>query len=668
MTLSSLDVVYGQSLIEFATAALRTAMLAGGIGLLLRIFKIRDTSARLFLWTAVAYIGLGMPILGSLLPPLSISVPKWYLPAQTIGSGGPVLSYAEYQSANGIVTTVGREVSPHRIASLPPVFAEHARQNPLRLLPWGTVIIALYIGVAALLAIRLFLGTMATRNLVHSCQEICDGRLGPYLAAFRASRVRVLESSSVSVPLTVGITSSSILLPTEWRDWDRPKLHAVMTHELSHVSRHDTVSQFAALLHRAIFWFSPLAWWLNRHIADLSEQASDEATLAAGIERACYARTLLGFLQAANGSSGRIQWQGVSMATPGQAEKRLEKVLAWRGANSMRINRTVIAVIFALAVPSIYLAAAARPVPRAVSAQQTTTSSPATPDSVGTPGAPAVSENAPSAPSASPADTEDDTVDAPAAPAPATTAIAASRAAELAHVDQENSNHRQGFHYGFGFDDEQRFVIVSGKSDGFTMSGSGEDARHVQNLRKTISGDFIWFQRDEKSYVIRDQATVQRALALWAPQEKLGKQQEELGKQQEVLGKQQEELGERMRAIRVQVPDMTAEIEKLKAELKALGPNASMEQIGDVQEHIGELQSKLGELQSHAGDDQGKLGSEMGKLGEQQGKLGEQQGELGRQQGELAEKATKEMKQLLDDAIQKGTAQPEAQTSGGASL
>jgi ribosomal protein L22 len=49
----------------------------------------------------------------------------------------------------------------------------------------------------------------------------------------------------------------------------------------------------------------------------------------------------------------------------------------------------------------------------------------------------------------------------------------------------------------------------------------------------------------------------------------------------------------------------------------------------------------------------------MSALGEQQSKLGEQQGELGRQQGEIAEKASHEMKQLLDDAIKNGTAKPE---------
>jgi hypothetical protein len=49
----------------------------------------------------------------------------------------------------------------------------------------------------------------------------------------------------------------------------------------------------------------------------------------------------------------------------------------------------------------------------------------------------------------------------------------------------------------------------------------------------------------------------------------------------------------------------------------------------------------------------------MGKLGEEQGKLGQHQGELGRQQAQLAQKATGAMKELLDEAIKKGIAQPE---------
>ena len=134
------------------------------------------------------------------------------------------------------------------------------------------------------------------------------------------------------------------------------------------------------------------------------------------------------------------------------------------------------------------------------------------------------------------------------------------------------------------------------------------------------------------------------------------------------MGKQQEELGAKMEQVKVNVPDMTAAIDRLKTKLQKLGPTATMEQVGELQSEIGELQSKIGELQSHAGDQQGKLGEEMGALGEQQGKLGAQQGELGRQQGELAEKASKEMKELLDDAIKNGKAQPEREVGEAGSL
>ena len=58
------------------------------------------------------------------------------------------------------------------------------------------------------------------------------------------------------------------------------KLDAVIAHEVSHVVRRDALTQRLSLLHRAIFWFSPLAWWLDRHLAELAEQASDEAALS----------------------------------------------------------------------------------------------------------------------------------------------------------------------------------------------------------------------------------------------------------------------------------------------------------------------------------------------------------------------------------------------------
>jgi hypothetical protein len=547
--------------------------------------------------------------------------------------------------------------------------------------------------VALILLARFLIGLAFSRRLLQASQPIDDLRLIQRLAA-RASAAgltfipHAAESDLISVPLTLGVLRSTILLPGAWREWDNAQLAAVIAHEVSHVARRDALTQRVSLLHRAIFWFSPLAWWLDRRLAHLAEQASDEAALSSGADCKHYARILLGFFETLQASPGRVWWQGVSMAKAGQAEQRVERILAWKGSVAMRLQKSIAVLIVAFAVPVVYLAAAARPaqhvpLPGAQLTQDQTppTSSappaPASPETtpppepgpasgvtagVPTDGPVSSGPTPPPAPSA-PAPGVGTTVRAhiaPVAPVGPTAPVAALAPVAPEQAEAVKSSAGRGFSYHYGYDDEQRFVIVSSKTDSLTMSGSAEDARHVEKLRKNIPGDFIWFQRDEKSYVIRDQAAIDRARKLWLPQEELGKKQEALGKQQEALGKQQQELGAKMQTIRVNVPDMTAELEKLKAELKQLSSGgATVEQVGHLQSEVGDLQSKIGDIQSHAGDQQGKLGEEMGALGEQQGKLGEQQGELGRQQGELAEKATREMKQLLDEAITKGTAQPE---------
>ena len=668
------------------------------VALALAAFRRTTTSLRLFTWTAVLYSALAMPLLEWMLPPLSMPVPTFLQTAfiphpegapSKLRLGGV---FDRSQQKEVVVPNSARnaeEIKPKPIQSSH-IAAAHIEtfsilpSAPTSSFPvsigWATIGAALYLAVAFILLLRFCIGLIFGRKLRLASQAIDDPRLLTWLRAHAAGVAKVpqaTESELISVPLTMGVLRSTILLPADWREWDDAKLNAVLAHEVSHVARHDALSQRLSLLHRAIFWFSPLAWWLDRHLADLAEQASDEAALLCGADRKDYARTLLGFFEALQAAPGRVWWQGVAMAKSGQAEERVERILSWKGSVTMdrntNKNRSIGIAVVTLALPLLYLAASAHPVSARAAQAQTSTAAPsATP-------APAAEASPQAEPptAAPPADAPDDGVDSggptppPAPPAPrAGVAGGISGPVPIAPIDPiapmgpigqvapvGPSHH--GFSYHYGFDDDQRFVIASGKSDSFTMSGSSEDARHVEKLKKQISGDFIWFQRDEKSYIIRDQATVERALKLWQPQQELGKKQEALGKQQEALGKQQEELGKRMEQVRVNLPDMTAELEKLKAELKQLSSGATSEQVGHIQSEIGELQSKIGNVQSQAGDQQGKLGEEMGALGEKQGKLGEEQGELGRQQGELAEKASKDMKQLLDEAIAKGTARPE---------
>jgi beta-lactamase regulating signal transducer with metallopeptidase domain len=524
---------------------------------------------------------------------------------------------------------------------------------------WNLVGAWIYVVVTLFFLTRFAAGMVFSRKLVRGSQRITETLAGTKLA----SSARLATSDCISVPVTVGISRPTILLPSDWHEWEVEKLDAVLAHEFSHVERRDPLTQCMSLLYRAIFWFNPLAWWMNRHLAALAEQASDEAALSGGADQSRYARTLLGFFEVLQTAPRRIRWQGVSIARPGQAEQRLERILAWKGTVTMNVKKSFAVAIVVLAIPVIYLAASVRPAHSVLAASNAGMSQ--APSAPAAPPAPPVGGVSAVAPIAGvPAMTPMAPV-APMAPEAREAPLLAPEAPAISGYGQSHSSGSgsgKGFSYAYGFDDEERFVIATGKSDSFTMSGSTQDARHVEKLKKQIPGDFIWFQRDEKSYIIRDQATIDRARGFWAGQEELGKKQEELGKQQETLGKQQEELGAKMEQVRVNVPDMTAALDKLKAKLQKLGPSATMEQIGDLQSEIGELQSKIGEIQSHAGEEQSKLGELQGELGEKQGKLGEQQGKLGEQQAEIAEKATRQMKELLDEAIKNGTAKPEEET------
>ena len=648
MTPSGAIAECGNLLLELVIAGARTTLVAAIAGLLLKSFRVKASSARLLTWKTVLLAGLLMPVLPSFLPAVRVPVPVLvshpaHRSISVLGIGGIPRSTVPTPPVATNATQIGRMGEAPTRARQTSISAESIFSNVI-----GVAAFA-YAAVAVFLLLRVFTGLVLTRRLVRSATSThgVESR-----SVFR--NVSVRESALVTVPITVGLFSPTILLPISRREWGDAKLDAVLTHELSHVARFDALAQLVSLVHRAIFWFSPLAWWLNRHIIELAEEVSDEAALGAGAERNQYARSLLAFFETIRSTPGRVHWQGVSMATSGQPERRLEKILAWRGDTKMAAKKWIFVVAIAIAIPATYLIAAARPAQQAPQSQDPNSPQEKSVAPPSEPGAPAMPA-APSVPAVSGTPSMQGPPDAPPEPAEPMEPVA-------------GGNHRNGYFYSYGYDDAQRFVIVSGKADAFTMSGSSEDAEHVEKLRKQISGDFIWFQRDEKSYIIRDQATVNRARQLWAPQEELGKKQEELGKQQEALGKQQEELGTRMQQVRVKVPDISAELDKLKAELKELGPNASMEQIGRIQAEIGELQSRIGEIQSHAGDEQGKIGTEMGALGEKQGKLGEQQGELGRQQGELAEKANREMKKLLDDAIRNGTAQPEISSAGAGTI
>jgi beta-lactamase regulating signal transducer with metallopeptidase domain len=713
-------------LASVASAAVRSLALAGVAGALLVLFRVKNVSLRLAIWKVVLWSALAMPLLAWLSPPMPLALPGAVISklARFIPTGETLAQAASPDGSSDAVATRVRQKqwsahtasadaqaarrgvaspsetrialsgasSPRVNAAAVPASGGAAKNRNVSV---ARLFIALYFAIAILLLSRLFVGWMLGRRLIRSSHPIRDPRasLSLSLRAFPGhfnEAPLLAESESVAVPVTLGVVRPVILLPVDWREWESDKLNAILAHELSHIGRNDALTQRLSKLHRAIYWFSPLAWWLDRELARLAEEASDEAALASGADRERYAEMLLRFFEAIRAASGRVWWQGVSMAAGGDAAKRVDRILSWKGAVTMRLRKTFVAALAAIALPlllavaSIQFTAHAQqtapparvaPAPAAAPQAPTPTATPyprpqtapyATPDSPDTlpslPGTPDL-----------PAPPQRSVAAAPPAP-PVAGATPPSQLAPLAPIAPVAPIYAQvqsGDSNVWVMDDEHvrdPYVIAVGGSyigvfnHSVTIDDSGEskELAHVKELHGKIDGDFIWFEHEGKGYVIRDRATIDRAMELYKPIQELGAEQDELGKKQDELGKQQDELGDQMEEVKVKIPDMTEDIEHIKERVRELSAKGGTQsEIGDLQSELGELQSRIGEIQSRAGREQSKIGRQQGELGRKQGELGRQQGALGRKQGELSKKVLQQMESILDEAREKGLTQPE---------
>ena len=150
---------------------------------------------------------------------------------------------------------------------------------------WAQRATLIYAIVAGFFLLRLAIGLGLTWRLVRAAK--------PVNAAW-AAEVDVRVSGLVGGPVTFG---STIVLPPDCSDWDVAKRRAVLAHEGAHVANLDFYLLLLAALNRAVFWFSPFAWWQSVRLAELAEMISDAQALEVVDDRLSYAQLLVDLMQ-----------------------------------------------------------------------------------------------------------------------------------------------------------------------------------------------------------------------------------------------------------------------------------------------------------------------------------------------------------------------------------
>ncbi|MDE2448559.1 MAG: M48 family metalloprotease [Gammaproteobacteria bacterium] len=525
--------------------AVRALILAVVAAVILRILRVKRASLLLGVWTGVLYAAFAVPLLGTLLPALPLSV--------------PLAESALTDSAAALVSSPVDSVPARVPATLGAPAQRHSTS-------WPLVALAAYTAVSCLLAGRLALGLMLGRRLSRGSLPICDVAVRLALAAQARAlglerRVRLAESAAVTVPLTVGVLDPAVLLPGDWRAWEASKLAAVLAHELAHVKRRDALTRLVSGAYRCLFWFSPLPWWLDRHLAELAEQASDQEAIVAGADPAHYAEVLMGFFAAISQVRGRVRLEGISMAHGSLASRRIENVLSMPTVAPPGIRRSLLVLLTAGAVAVTALVAAVRPV-------LADTTSPVSTWTF----------------------THGDGMDF---------AIVSAGQGMIMNGSEDDRNAAESL--------KSR---IHGDFIWFVHDGSSyviRDAATVKTARRL-------YQPME--------ALDRRQVALGKQQEALGKQQEELGRRMEAVSvKMPVDLEARLKSLESTARSLgqTGSQQQLTELQDQIGHLQS--EIGAVQSNAGAAQSVLGRQQGELGRRQGELGRRQGDLGRQQGDL-----------------------------------------------
>jgi len=489
---------------------------------------------------------------------------------------------------------------PHRVAAAVPVLVRTLsapRMTPpsapaSKPIDWRAIEVGVYAAVTAVLLGRLLSGLSLTLLLWCRARRIQE----PWAAG-----CDVRESEDIGAPATFG---STILLPVNWRDWGALKLRAVIAHERAHVAWRDFFVQLAGKVHVAVFWFNPMAWWLQNRLIHLAEAASDDAAMETVANRASYAEILLGLARKAGYPS-----TAVAMARPATVKRRVERILSgailpanpsWK--RYVQVGAIVVAVAALVAGSSIQ-------------AQQEPVAAPEPTKSV----APAVAAEAP----------------------------------ESIEVHEEPPVPRKA---------GEAWAIVSGRKT--TIGGSQIDTtdpeRRAHSYRDRIAGDYLWFRRGGKEYLITDPATVKRAEEMFRHQEEQGDTayrvaiMARLAEQQALLAKSDEEAGEH-------VPQLTAELQAALAAEQQLREEKSTallsgEQLSKLEDQLRQAKEKAKELspemlqrvQKQVSEAQAKLSGDLAaKMAELQSKTSELQARLAELQSRVSEKQA-----LLDQKLQ----------------
>ena len=151
---------------------------------------------------------------------------------------------------------------------------------------WAWSIFAVWAAMAAAGLARVALATVQIWKLRRHSVAVEMQELHEDLRALiedlqRSRPVRLLVSQRLEVPTAIGFRKPAIILPAWLLESTPPEeLKYILLHELAHLWRRDDWTNLAQKILKALLFFLPSVWWIERRLSLDREMACDDRVLA----------------------------------------------------------------------------------------------------------------------------------------------------------------------------------------------------------------------------------------------------------------------------------------------------------------------------------------------------------------------------------------------------
>lgn len=220
---------------------------------------------------------------------------------------------------------------------------------------WAVFVFLLWAVGAGIAIARLGFGLWRLQNLRRSCTAVRLSDLDPQVrktveGISALGSVTLATSDALRVPAAIGYGTPTIVLPG-WtlRELSPADLNSILLHEFAHLRRSDDWTNLVQKIVRAVFFFHPAVWWIERQLSVEREMACDDAVLAETANPHGYAACLVSLLEKSI-AHRELSLAQAAVRRAREATRRLTKILDKNRPLATRVWKPALVMVGAFSV------------------------------------------------------------------------------------------------------------------------------------------------------------------------------------------------------------------------------------------------------------------------------------------------------------------------------